>query len=118
MNALTLCNACEAEEADPASAAGNCASCMATTTTPPPEEDHKMSATYWFAGGPRHPGTDMATNVRGDCPHRHRTPRAAARCVEADDRAVRAGHGRNAYSDRIVMIHDEHGARPWDSGDR
>ncbi len=38
--------------------------------------------------------------VRGSCGHKHRTAEAAAKCAAADDRAVKRGHGGNAYSDR------------------
>lgn len=59
--------------------------------------------TYYIAGAPNHPGTTLPANVRGDCPHRHRTPEAAQRCADADDRSVKKGHGQHAYSDRRVI---------------
>lgn len=40
--------------------------------------------------------------VRGSCGHRHKTAESAARCVWKDNRDVRRGHGRDAYSDRVV----------------
>lgn len=63
-----------------------------------------MSKRYYFAGGRRMPGTGLPANVTGDCPHRHRTPEAAERCIDDMDRAIKRGHGPNAYCDRIVMV--------------
>ena len=64
-----------------------------------------MSKTHWFAGGIRLPGTHMPSNVMGDCGHKHRSPEAAAECI---DRTTRALHsqvgGQNYYCDRIVMV--------------
>lgn len=40
-------------------------------------------------------------SVRGTCPHLHRSPAAAARCVARDVRAC-ARLGSGAYSDRFV----------------
>lgn len=70
----------------------------------------------WIAGGARHPGTGMPSNVTGDCPHLHRTPDAARSCIERTDRAIKRGNGPNAYADRLVLITDRHGnhAVPYD----
>lgn len=64
---------------------------------------------YYVAGAPYHPGTRMPTNVTGECPHRHRTPEAAERCIEQMDRAIKAGHGPNAYCDRQVVAFSDDG---------
>lgn len=73
------------------------------------------SGRWFFAGAARIPGTGLPGNVTGDCPHRHRTPEAAQRCIDAADRAIKAGHGPAAYSDRVVMVHEEDGTEhPWD----
>lgn len=70
--------------------------------------------TYYFAGSTYLPGTRVPDNVTGQCPHRHRTPEAAERCIERLDRAIKRGHGRNAYCDRIVMMADHDGGpRPY-----
>jgi len=45
-----------------------------------------------------------AGSVRGECGKRHRTYEAAERCCVKDDRAVRRGHGPNAYSDRRPVL--------------
>jgi|CXWL01.1.fsa_nt_gi hypothetical protein len=62
-----------------------------------------MNHTWYIAGGHNHPGTNLPANVTGDCPHRHRTSAAAQRCIDSMDAAVKRGHGRNAYADRIVI---------------
>lgn len=64
-----------------------------------------MTSAYFYAGAPNIPGTGMPRNVTGNCPHRHRTPEAAQRCIDAADRSIKAGHGPNAYADQIVMVH-------------
>jgi len=67
---------------------------------------------YWTCEGP----------VRGCCGIHHRTPEAAERCCEADQRAVRRAYPSTfptrAYSDRaVVHVADgEHTApefEPW-----
>lgn len=68
--------------------------------------------TYYLAGGSNHPGTTIPANVRGDCPHQHRTPAAAQACADADDRSVKLGHGPHAYSDRRVLAVEEGLKRP------
>lgn len=75
--------------------------------------------TRYIAGGKRIPTTDLPGNVTGDCPHLHRTPQAAQACIEATDRAIKRGHGPNAYCDRIVLACDDdgHGATPWTEED-
>jgi hypothetical protein len=45
-------------------------------------------------------------SVRGSCGHAHRTLTAAQACADADQRAVRRGHGASAYSDRTVRRSD------------
>jgi hypothetical protein len=67
--------------------------------------------THYKAGAPHHPGTALPNNVTGECPHRHRTPEAAQRCVARADRAIKRGHGTNAYSDRIVIEVADDGRR-------
>jgi len=62
-----------------------------------------MSIRY-RAGAPHHPSTTLPSNVTGECPHLHRTPEAAEACIDRHDRAIKRGHGRNAYSDRVVMM--------------
>lgn len=42
-------------------------------------------------------------SVRGHCGHHHRTPEAAARCVERDRRDCERAHG---YSDRHIVDSD------------
>lgn len=44
-------------------------------------------------------------SVRGSCGTRHRTEEAAARHCRDDDRMVKRGHGRTAYSDRVPVEH-------------
>jgi hypothetical protein len=69
-------------------------------------------ALKYYAGAPCIPGTGLPRNVTGNCPHEHRTPEAAQRCIDALDRAIKRGHGPNAYCDRIVMVYeDETGER-------
>lgn len=74
---------------------------------------------YFIAGSARMiPGTGLPANVTGDCPHRHRTPEAAQRCIDALDRSIKRGHGRNAYADRVVVAVGETAAdRTVVSGD-
>jgi len=45
-------------------------------------------------------------SVRGCCGHRHRTLKAAKRCLEKDQRACANLPGGNAYSDRHIRIAD------------
>jgi hypothetical protein len=59
---------------------------------------------WYYAGAPRRPGTPIPMNVTGDCPHRHRSPEAAQRCIDDMDRSIKRGHGQNAYCDRVVMV--------------
>jgi len=61
-------------------------------------------ATWYMAGAAWAPGTTMPDNVTGECGHRHRTPEAAQRCIDKLDRAIKRGHGPNAYCDRAVVI--------------
>ncbi len=67
-----------------------------------------MSDRY-IAGGKRHPGTNLPSNVTGDCAHLHRTPEAAQACIDDMDRSIKIGHGERAYCDRLVLVCDEHG---------
>jgi len=60
----------------------------------------------FFAGAERPPGATLPTNVSGDCPHHHRTPEAAQRCIDQLDRSIKNGHGPNAYADREVMVQE------------
>jgi len=73
------------------------------TTTNSTESTYRVR---YFAGAPRHAGTTLPANVTGDCDHDHRTPEAAQACIEATDRAIKRGHGPNAYCDRIVMMQE------------
>lgn len=58
--------------------------------------------THYVAGATWMHGTNVANNVTGECPHRHRTPEAAQRCIDRMDRAIaRANPG--AYCDRVVI---------------
>ena len=68
---------------------------------------------YFYAGAPYHPGTNLPSNVTGECPHRHRTAAKAQDCIRKLDRSIKRGHGLNAYCDRIVMVHDSEGRRPY-----
>jgi len=68
---------------------------------------------YYLGGAPFLPGTNLPGNVTGECPHRHRTPAAARACIESVDRAIKRGHGENAYCDRVVMVTDGQGTRPY-----
>jgi len=69
-----------------------------------------MESTRWIAGGYNLPGTNVPANVTGDCPHLHLTSEAAQRCISATDKAIKRGHGRNAYCDRIVIeVEVDHG---------
>ena len=58
----------------------------------------------FYAGAPFMPGTNLESNVTGECGHNHKTPEAAQKCIDDEDAAIKRGHGRNAYSDRIVMV--------------
>lgn len=71
---------------------------------------------YFYAGAPLMPGTNLPSNVTGECGHKHRTPEAAERCITALDRAIKRGHGPNAYCDRVVMARWPHpeGRKVWD----
>lgn len=61
---------------------------------------------YFTAGGMNHPGTGMPANVTGDCPHRHRSPDTAQRCIDDANRRLQSHEGtRNAYYDRGVIAH-------------
>lgn len=51
-----------------------------------------MDAIKYYQAGHHH-------NVRGVCPHKHRTVEAAQRCLEQDQRDC-AGLSGGAYSDR------------------
>lgn len=50
------------------------------------------------------PGTNLHANVTGDCPHKHRTYKAAQNCIDRTNRAIKRGHGSNAYCDRDVVL--------------
>lgn len=74
---------------------------------------------YYVAGSPWHAGTNLHRNVTGECPHHHRTPDAAQKCIDALDRAIKRGHGRNAYADRVVMeVHADGGRQIYDDSPR
>lgn len=73
-----------------------------TATSPP---------TTYRAGSPWLASTTMPANVTGECSHEHRTAEAAQRCIDAFDRAVKHGHGPDAYADRCVMV-EHHGDAP------
>lgn len=45
-------------------------------------------------------------SVRGSCPHDHRTPLAAFKCAQRDNRSVKRGNGSSSYSDRTVVRSD------------
>ena len=60
----------------------------------------------YFGGAPFHQGTNLPSNVTGECKHFHRTPAAAQKCIDQEDAAIKRGHGRTAYSDRIVMVQE------------
>lgn len=62
---------------------------------------------YFYAGAPNMPTNSIPNNVTGNCPHRHRTPEAAMDYIREMDRAIKRGHGTNAYCDRIVMVCDD-----------
>ena len=63
-----------------------------------------MSTTYYVAGALFVPGTNLTSNVTGDCAHKHRTATAARQCIARHDAAIKRGHGNNAYSDRKVIM--------------
>lgn len=65
---------------------------------------------WYSAGADYHPGTNLPANVTGECPHRHRTPEAAQRCIDQMSAAISRGHG-NAYCDRVVMVEECGGNR-------
>lgn len=70
-----------------------------------------MTTTY-RAGAPWHPSTMLPSNVTGECSHQHRSVAAAERCIASHDSSIKNGHGRNASSDRSVMVeHDFPGGR-------
>jgi hypothetical protein len=72
---------------------------MNTTTT-------TTTRRVYIAGALFHPGTNLASNVTGDCPHRHTTPEAAQQCIERRNRQL-AKIG--AYCDRVVIECDTNG---------
>lgn len=53
---------------------------------------------YYSAGAPY---------ITDECPHRHRTPDGAQRCIDQLDRAIRRVHGPSACCARVVMAHKE-----------
>lgn len=71
------------------------------------------SEEWWYAGAPFQPGTEIPNNVTGECPHKHRSPDAAQGCIDRVDASMKRRFGENAYCDRVVMVHDENGSRPW-----
>ena len=71
---------------------------------------------YYYGGAPYHPGTSLPNNVTGECPHKHKTPGAAQRCIDDMTRSMREGHGPAAYCDRVVMVAEavrERGTGRW-----
>lgn len=70
--------------------------------------------TYYFGGTPYHAGTSIPRGVTGDCPHQHKTAAAAQACIDRHNRAIKRGHGQNAYSDRVIMISEDGRRRVWD----
>lgn len=68
---------------------------------------------HYIAGAPFMPGTNLPSNVTGECPHRHRTPEAAQRCIDDMDRRIKRGHGRHAYCDRVVIEVSPNGRQVW-----
>jgi hypothetical protein len=70
--------------------------------------------THYVAGATWLPGTMVPNNVTGECPHKHRTPEAAQRCIDRLDRSIKRGYGPNAFADRHVMVVDEKGHRRWE----
>ncbi len=56
-------------------------------------EEKRMKQTYTCVG-----------EVRGACGISHKTKEAARRHCEQDGRDVKRGHGKAAYSDRIVYL--------------
>lgn len=64
---------------------------------------------HYYAGAPRRPGSNLPNNVTGECKHRHKTPEAAQRCIDALDRSIKRGHGEAAYCDRVVMVREADG---------
>lgn len=73
--------------------------------------------THYVAGATWMPGTNLANNAMGECPHRHRTPEAAERCIDKLDRAVKRGNGPNAYCDRVVIEVTDGGRHVWHDWD-
>lgn len=65
--------------------------------------------TYYYAGAPRHPGTPLPSNVTGECPHEHRSPEAAQRCIDELDRSIKRGTNGHGHADRVVMVHWQDG---------
>ena len=63
----------------------------------------------YIAGGYNHPGTNLPSNVTGDCPHVHRSIEAAQKCIAEMDASIKRGQGRSAYCDRIVIELDAYG---------
>lgn len=61
---------------------------------------------WYYAGAPLHPGTCIPNNVTGECPHKHRTPGAAQKCIARMDASIKRGHP-GAYCDRVVMVYDD-----------
>jgi hypothetical protein len=66
---------------------------------------------YYYAGAPHRPGSNLPSNMTGECEHQHRTPEAAQRCIDALDASIKRGHGQSAYCDRRVMVHEADGRR-------
>lgn len=66
---------------------------------------------YFIAGALRIPGTNLDANVTGSCSHKHRTAEAAQACIDDHDRRIKRGHGRFAYSDRVVVAVGRDGSR-------
>lgn len=62
--------------------------------------------TYYFAGALSIPGTGIPNNVTGNCPHRHLKPETAQACIDKMDRAIKRGHGNNAFCDRQIIIQE------------
>ncbi len=63
---------------------------------------------YFYAGGVRHVGTTLPSNVMGDCPHRHRSPESASACIDKITRQIKSQPGgRDLYCDRIVMVYTD-----------
>lgn len=65
---------------------------------------------YFYAGAPFRPGTSLPDNVSGNCEHRHRTPEAAAQCI---DRHAEAMAKIGGTADRQIMVYDEGDREPY-----